>query len=363
MNIDRYRTLFVIVTASAVPLVALLWWFTSRNAYEAYGYPVFALYLVWVLWALTARRMSARGTIAVSHVVMTVFWLGLMGFRLFGAPEAAPVSQRLTPDVYMVFLVLSVMAHLLFATRRALRASAGILIGTALISLSWIVIRVSTGAPLEGVGHLVTYEGILAVAMIMVNALARSKDDHALALLETERMRELAYRDTLTSLPNRRQLHESLQRIAALAEQYGRPLSVISFDIDHFKTINDTLGHQVGDSVLEDVRRSIQPLIRTGDTVGRWGGEEFLIIVPNTDHDRAIALAERIRRAIEGHIYPHGVSITASFGVATHAASTSIGDLLSRADASLYEAKRAGRNRVAGEVAITGGGPSREVAR
>lgn len=359
MDIDRHRPLFIVATALAIPLVALLWWFTRSNAYEAVGYPLFAVYLAWVLGALTRRRLSARAAIATSHVVMTVFWLGLMAFRLFLEPGSDPIAAKLTPDVYMVFLVLCVMAHLLFPTRTALQASSGILAATVVVSAAWVLANPAGGASPGEVGRLASYEGILAVALVMLYALARSKDDHARALLETERMRELAYRDTLTHLPNRRNLHETLQRMTARAEGLQHDLSVISFDIDDFKRINDTLGHRVGDRVLEAVHRSVRPLLRDTDTFGRWGGEEFLIVAPHADHPRAMALADRVRRAMAGHRYAHGVGVTASFGVATYAQDMSPQDLLDHADSRLYQAKRAGRNRVVGADAVLGddGGP------
>lgn len=355
MNLDTYRTLLIAATAGAVPLVALLWSISDHNPYEAYGYPLYALFLAWILWALVRNRLATQFIFAVAFWVTLAFWLGIMATRLHLGAVTTPPVERLTPDVFMVFLVMGVLTHILFSTRTAVRASAGLVLATLLTGASWIAVRWYQGASVEGVGRLATYEGILAVAVLMLYILARRKDDYAAAVLETERLRELAYRDALTRLPNRRQLEDSLQRFVALAERHDHALSVAFLDLDRFKDVNDAHGHHVGDRVLEEIRKGVRPLLRTGDVFGRWGGEEFLIIAPNTDHAQALTLAERLRDAIERHPYPKGVTVTASFGVASHEPSTTVDQLLERADARLYQAKWAGRNRVAGAHTTRGG--------
>jgi len=348
MNLDRHRPLLLAVIALAVPTLLALGRFTGATPYATYGYPALVLQLGWAFWALMRRRIPTRTVMEVSYAVIVIFWLGLVASRFFWPGVSIPAAQRLTPGVAMIFIVLVVLAHLLFATRTALTLSAAQLAVAVGITVAWLVAG-SWEADSEGaIAELMAYEGALAVTMLMLYALARSKDDHARALIETERMREMAYRDALTRLPNRRGLEESLHRYTSLATRHDMPLSVVFFDIDDFKRINDLHGHQVADRILEQVGRSVRPLLRAGDVMGRWGGEEFLILAPDADHEQALRLAERVREAVQRYGYPGAVAITASFGVATYAPPMTVLELLERADRHLYRAKRLGKNRVQG---------------
>jgi len=164
--------------------------------------------------------------------------------------------------------------------------------------------------------------------------------------LKNKELERLAIRDELTGLCNRRKLDASFASEVSRAERYGRPLSVIMFDIDRFKTVNDTYGHPVGDIVLSETGERLRNALRSNDIPGRWGGEEFLIICPETDPGAAAQLAERLRHDYEAHAFPVAGRLTASFGVAAHHKGQLANDILLRADKALYRAKNAGRNRV-----------------
>lgn len=348
MNLDRHRPLLLAVIALAVPTLLVLGRFAAATPYETYGYPVLALHLCWAFWALARKRLATRTVIAISYTFLALFWLSIVASRFFWPGSTIPAAQRLTPDVYTMFVVLAILAHLLFATWTALLVSAAELgIGVA-ITAAWLVMASRTGVPMDSAADLVAYEGALAVTLVMLYALARSKDDHVRALIETERMREMAYHDVLTRLPNRRGIEENLNRYASLALRHDLPLSVVFFDIDDFKRVNDVHGHHAGDRMLEQVGRTVRPLLRSGDVLGRWGGEEFLIIAPDADHDQALGLAERVRDAVQRYVHPNEVGITASFGVATYEPLTTVSELLELADRRLYGAKRLGKNRVVG---------------
>ncbi len=160
------------------------------------------------------------------------------------------------------------------------------------------------------------------------------------------RLRQLAVTDELTGLFNRRHLEEMIERELGRLQRYAEPASIIMFDLDHFKEINDSLGHEAGDRVLRQVARLLEARIRQTDTGGRWGGEEFMILCPGARDDQAAELAEQIRGFLAS-LHMEGVpKITASFGVTAIQASDSSEELLRRVDALLYDAKRAGRNRV-----------------
>ena len=163
---------------------------------------------------------------------------------------------------------------------------------------------------------------------------------------------ELATRDPLTSLPNRRTVMEQFEREVARSDRQTdgpKALGISVLDIDHFKRINDTYGHQAGDEILRKVSRTIEATIRKGDYIGRIGGEEFLVIFPETSPDITVPAAERIRRAVEALRFdalPEGYRVTVSQGVALHQPGESLEATFKRADEALYQAKNSGRNQV-----------------
>ncbi len=159
----------------------------------------------------------------------------------------------------------------------------------------------------------------------------------------------LATRDPLTGQYNQRTLVETLDRTLAHANRYGASCAILFLDIDHFKALNDTHGHLAGDAALKAFAGAIAARVRGVDTVGRWGGEEFLAILPQTDGVTALASAERIRTAIAAHPFDavHGAQITCSIGVASYPRDGGSREtLIAAADRALYSAKRQGRNRV-----------------
>jgi diguanylate cyclase (GGDEF)-like protein len=166
-------------------------------------------------------------------------------------------------------------------------------------------------------------------------------------LFLTEETRRLANNDPLTGLQNRRRTTERLEIEIARARRYGVPLAIALCDVDHFKQVNDRFGHNVGDHVLVQVGRVLQTTLREVDLVGRWGGEEFLVVLPDTDHAGARVVGERLRAGIEGlPAFSGGPErVTASVGLASFDATDSTAGFIDRADQALYKAKKAGRNR------------------
>ncbi len=169
-------------------------------------------------------------------------------------------------------------------------------------------------------------------------------------LKDVEKFRYLSETDRLTGLYNKGKFNEVLQQEIQRAKRYKRPLSLIIFDIDHFKKINDTYGHKVGDEVLKELANIIKKNIRKTDFAARWGGEEFVILAPETNLEGAKKLAEKLRQAVENHKFPTVGKVTISLGVAQLEPDEKPEDFIVRADMALYKAKEGGRNRV--EVAI-----------
>ena len=156
----------------------------------------------------------------------------------------------------------------------------------------------------------------------------------------------LSVTDKLTGLYNRVKLDSVIAEEIDRYERYKNPFGIILLDIDHFKLVNDTYGHQVGDKVLQEVARLLTTYTRKSDLVGRWGGEEFLIICPGIDKEKLISLSEKLRTIFESHPFPIVTSKTASFGAASYKESESVKTFIHRADEALYQAKNSGRNRV-----------------
>ena len=167
-----------------------------------------------------------------------------------------------------------------------------------------------------------------------------------------QRIQQQANVDALTQLFNKRYGTDRLALTINQVERSGEPLSVYLFDIDHFKTYNDTNGHLAGDDILREVGKLVRSTIRADDFAVRFGGEEFLVVFPGTDKPGALVAAEKIRRTIESYPFDHqdkqpGGRLTVSGGVATFRTdSMSSTELLRLADEALYEAKKQGRNRV-----------------
>jgi diguanylate cyclase (GGDEF)-like protein len=183
---------------------------------------------------------------------------------------------------------------------------------------------------------------------------AVSLASHAVVALDNARLHRIveqqALVDGLTGLPNRRQCEDRLAGELARVDRFGGPLAIVVADLDWFKDINDRYGHPAGDGVLRKFGTLLGETVRDVDLAGRWGGEEFLLILPGTDLEGGAEVAERIRIALAGRMMVAvdgtPIPVTASFGVAATPPAKTASELFAAADSAMYEAKRAGRNRV-----------------
>jgi len=160
---------------------------------------------------------------------------------------------------------------------------------------------------------------------------------------------KMAYTDPLTKTNNRAALNDTLQREIKLAKRHSSPLSLIFFDIDHFKDINDNYGHECGDITLSSAAHCIKEAVRGSDIVFRYGGEEFVILLSDTNLEGAKLMAERIRKNIESHTIAYGMEtlkLTASLGISSLRGTDKSDAFLKRADSAMYKAKENGRNQV-----------------
>lgn len=193
--------------------------------------------------------------------------------------------------------------------------------------------------------------------------LRKQRQELAVALKEN---RELASRDALTGLINRRHMRELLELEQRRCVRGVRTMLLAQMDIDHFKSINDTYGHGVGDMALKAFAQTVRDNIRNSDVLARWGGEEFVLLLSDTDVAGAMLTLQRVRAAVEGTTMPDappGLQMTVSIGLAEHMAGEMLEVTLDRADKALYSAKRAGRNQVMfGELAAPAGWVPRQAA-
>lgn len=179
----------------------------------------------------------------------------------------------------------------------------------------------------------------------MFHAVERKKLE--IALKQTKDLFERQARiDYLTGIYNRLMFNELLEAELQRARRYTSDLSLIMFDLDHFKRINDTYSHTMGDHVLKEIAQLVSDNIRAHDIFSRWGGEEFMVLIPKTDRGQAVILAEKLRSLCEHHDFGNGLQVTASFGVTQFKSGDNTESFSSRVDEALYLAKSNGRNRV-----------------
>jgi len=179
----------------------------------------------------------------------------------------------------------------------------------------------------------------------LLGAYILEKSDRSV-FLNYDLLERLAITDELTGLYNRTKLDEFLQNELNRSQRFGHTFGIVVLDIDHFKSINDNYGHQVGDEILMGMAQMIKEHLRSTDKAIRWGGEEFIIIYLETSPDEVMQLAEGLRQKIEEHLFKTVGSVTASFGVTLYKNGDTIPSIIKRADKALYLAKESGRNCV-----------------
>jgi diguanylate cyclase len=202
-------------------------------------------------------------------------------------------------------------------------------------------------APLSGTGLWIVHSFNVAIVFAMASYTARFY--YGTVRRAEKKLVEFATRDSLTGLSNRRNLLSLAEHEIARARRTGEPIALVIADIDHFKQINDQHGHEAGDHVLSRVGALLMQLCRGQDIVARWGGEEFLLLLPATDIAAATTLAERIRESVASAAIDHAgkrVSFTLSLGVAVLSLDEELSTAIARADSLLYQSKAQGRDRV-----------------
>jgi diguanylate cyclase (GGDEF)-like protein len=283
--------------------------------------------------------------------------LARAGYRVLATSdgkEAVETAKMTIPDLILLDVMMPVMDGL--EACRMLKEDSS----TRDIPVIFLSARGDTQLKVSGLGLGANdyinkpFESEELLARVEVALRMKHDRDHLKQnVAEAEAIAELAIEramtDALTGLYNRHGLQRILARGHAEARRYSRPLSCLMLDLDRFKLINDTYGHAVGDIGLLQTARNLTDIVRRSDLVFRLGGEEFLVLLPETNLQGAMSLGEKIRQAIENHAFgdsENTFTMTISAGVAELSESESGNDMIARADMALYSAKRCGRNRV-----------------
>ena len=355
---ERTKKSVLTMVAGIIAFLAIFW----GSTYVALGYPLsgsiplsyaaisflsigyffatkkFAFFrfsqLLLILWLPFLLQWSLGGFANGSVVMIWAFFTPLAAMLFADAAHAA--------KWLIAFLALAIFSGFIDGSVRDLAPPMG-----AAANITFFVLNMGFGC--ASVFVVLNYfvkqrEESLQQVVTAHNELERA---NKMLRQNENRIRELMLTDPLTGLGNRRHLDERLQVEVSRAQRYGNSLCVIITDLDHFKGINDTYGHSVGDHVLKIFAQHLQEAVRTTDFVARFGGEEFILVLPETALQGAMQLAERIRATLEKKDFS-GIqrSITASFGITDVKVGDTMEEVFLRADRALYCSKENGRNRV-----------------
>lgn len=300
------------INVFSVPMYAIAWWAlkTRRN--------VLALTLIWIEVLIHATL----GSLLIGWEAGFYYYLLMFIPALFAGNRSYRRAALTVVALWLFYIGLAVATHL-----------------------------VEPVQPISENARLALYLFNLTVLFGMSSYLSMY---YMMTVRRAHRsLSRMATTDPLTLLYNRGYMVELAGRHIAEREHAGRRLAFLLMDVDHFKQVNDLHGHDCGDRVLSQVGALLREALREGDSVGRWGGEEFLALLPGADTRQATQVAERVRQAVAGYdwsLYGLHAPVTLSIGVSEHQAGEKLSDSLNRADAALYAGKHGGRNRV--EVAL-----------
>ncbi len=337
---------YLVVLPVAVLVCAMLYSLESRNGslhvVDQLGLPLFGglcslLFVGLRFWPryLKMYEMMLYSGFATFYLASLTYSVATFAFDISGVWNLAGLTYW-SPVLYT-------LAFLVFGVRQGLWAGVGIQAIFGLTVMNYFLLR-TDALPGDGTGAMLLqgfFSGTVTLFLLWAvgGVVAAQTRDH-------ERLRTDAHTDPLTHIGNRRSLERQLQREAESAGRIGTNFCVAFLDIDHFKRVNDEYGHAAGDRVLGELSRLLKRETRTLDTIGRWGGEEFLLVLPGLPLDEAQEAVERLRLVVTRHAFPDVGRITLSAGVAAFRHNETLVNLLGRVDQALYQAKEAGRNQV-----------------
>jgi diguanylate cyclase (GGDEF)-like protein len=333
------RTAYFWGVVLAIPVLGLIWLLRPEEGFIRWLYPLFTLMCAIWAWRLYRRDNLNRIELETIAVTSGFFSIKFAYYLFWGNLQQNWVEIEST---YWVMALVMVLFYIVLEARKGLAYSLALVAITLSLGLLRLGGEVALGQNRSEFLAFARDEMRLVAMAGLLYALAIVKDQLADAHRQVLQMHTLARTDPLTGLPNRLALSERLEEEAHRA--HG--LYVVLLDLDHFKQINDRYGHAVGDAVLREVGRRLRSSLRKGDLLGRWGGEEFMILMRGENQHDVLAAVERLREDIAFWPFEQVGAVSASFGVAEGHLGDSIHSLVERADKALYQAKHLGRNRV-----------------
>ncbi len=333
----RKRVLYLVALLIGLPSVLLTWKrYGSGFPFIGWSYPLLAgLIALWTVMVLI-RRIPIRWTEYFVQTSLSLFYLGKYVTLLQAQGVDRTFILNELNAVFWAMAILFVVGYI-FANHNLALVMALSYSSVTLALAFWFLYSERYDLFLE-VFRLQTRVTVVALLTFI---LAGVKDDLRRAERHATLLQMTANTDILTGLPNRRMLNDLLKNWLNRRVPFG----ILLVDIDHFKSINDTYGHDRGDDMLHYVGSALRRHARENDIVGRWGGEEFLVLLENLDASQAFHIAERLRTHVEA-LHPDGLNISISLGGTMSRVGDSLASLVKRADQALYEAKNSGRNRV-----------------
>ncbi|MFC4638962.1 GGDEF domain-containing protein [Deinococcus hohokamensis] len=336
------RQIYLLAIAFGAPVLVLVWVLQlghpAPDPFVVYGHPALLAMCGWAtVWLRRGGALQRAERVVFLCNVTAVLAQTFMG--VLTSPR--PVLDTASPAYWMLVAV-SILSFLMFGRRGAIRLTAGLyLLGVALpwAALAWRGLNVER--PPELLRVQLTCGAILALLCALAWYRERFEHERGERLLQER----LANADPLTGLPNRRALYPAIE-VLLQQVRADTPGSLLLVDIDHFKRINDTFGHNVGDQTLQAVASLLRAALRESDQVGRWGGEEFLVVLPGVAGPAALEVGRRLQDLVARQPHPGAGHLTVSIGVTECRAADTLESGVARADEALYQAKAAGRNRV-----------------
>ena len=338
------RWLLTVGAGLTLVVCAIEWTGGVINPWDRVLQPVLASLLLACAGALARWPQHTQGLRLAAVLTFNAYIAATVMVMLFAMPPPLNEYQFFST---MYWLPLGYGTAFIFLGARLAAVVSGAIFGLLFVPIGITLARHGAGHWGPGFAPLAAVLAVAQVAyIVLLAAIATLRASYHRAEAHAQLMQSLATTDPLTGLPNRRALDDCLRSALAAAHRHAESVSVALIDVDHFKRINDRCGHAMGDRVLVQLGHRLAADLRASDRLGRWGGEEFLLVAGHTPLPAALELAERLRASVAGFGFGHGEPVTVSIGVAQVRPGDDANTLLARADEALYRAKNAGRNRV-----------------
>jgi diguanylate cyclase (GGDEF)-like protein len=344
---ERKRVAYLFGAVVGLPVVLLTavedW---SASLLVRLGHPVLAVVLLALGIGLARRTVSVGAAERLLVMVLPVLWFSRLAEVLYGGDGVAAARDTITVSVAPGLTIVVILIFLAFDARVALRLAMGVcgLFGLMVAPVAWA----ASDGPAAGDGlalvRMVVFATLVGLLVYVLADLKQEVSDHRDRMADLD---VLAGTDPVTGIANRRRAVEVLETQRRLAERYRRPLAVALLDLDRFKAVNDAHGHAFGDRALRRVVEELQSDLRTVDMLARWGGDELLVIAPETPPEDLERSADRWRRLVADLGIPagEGRTLTVSVGVTARRPGDDVDTMVLRADHAMYAAKGEGRDR------------------